>query len=149
MTAVQLVRSIEGLGSFGDYSPAAHAHVEGGLVAIAGQFATDGRGEFRYGAAAEEQARGAFESVGVALRAVGLGFEDVLKFTTYVVGRETIPAFMQARKQVFADIYPAGNYPPNTLLVVNGLVEERFVIEIEALAVRRLGAPSGSGAPRG
>ena len=41
---------------------------------------------------------------------------------------------MSARAAVFADIYPDGNYPPNTILVVNRLVEERLLIEIEAVA---------------
>jgi hypothetical protein len=43
---------------------------------------------------------------------------------------------MTARMEVFGEIYPDGKYPPNTLLLVPGLVEERFVVEVEALAVR-------------
>lgn len=121
---VRYMPTIEGLSLFGDYSPVA---VTDGLVAVAGQFGTDGTSP-------EEQVRGAFANVGTALAAAGLGFEDVVKFTTYVVGRETIPPFMSERKKVFAEIYPNGAYPPNTLLVVAGLVHEEFVVEIEALA---------------
>jgi enamine deaminase RidA (YjgF/YER057c/UK114 family) len=99
-----------------------------GLVAVAGQVGTDGTSP-------EDQVRSAFANVGKALNAAGLAFDDVIKFTTYVVGRETIPPFMSVRKEVFADIYPNGEYPPNTLLVVAGLVHEEFVVEIEALAV--------------
>lgn len=127
--------TVDGLASFGAYSPVATAG-SGELVAVAGQFCTDGNGDFRHGSDAGSQVRGAFENVGIALRAVGLDFENVFKFTTFVVGRGTIPEFMRVRKEMFADIYPEGIYPPNTLLVVNGLVEERFVVEIEALAVR-------------
>lgn len=126
---------IDGLASFGAYSPVAEAG-ESEIVAIAGQFGTDGDAQFRYGEDAAGQVRGAFESIGVALAAAGLGFSDVLKFTTYLVGRDTVPEFMQARKEVFAEIYPDGVYPPNTLLLVDGLVEERMVVEIEALAAR-------------
>ncbi|ORW64186.1 hypothetical protein AWC23_26475 [Mycobacterium saskatchewanense] len=104
--------------------------IAGGLVAVAGQFGTDGTSP-------EDQVRGAFDNVGRALGAAGLDFGDVIKFTTYVVGRQTIPAFMATRKEVFKRIYPGGVYPPNTLLVVAGLVEERFVVEIEALARTR------------
>lgn len=121
---VKHIPTVEGIGSFGDYSPVSIAD---GIVAVAGQFGTD----------AEDpagQVRGAFANVGKALAAVGLGFEDVIKFTTFVVGRETIPHFMATRKEVFAEIFPDGVYPPNTLLVVAGLVEKRFVVEIEALA---------------
>ncbi|MGU3501676.1 RidA family protein [Mycobacterium sp. C31M] len=121
---ISYIPTVEGLGSFGDYSPVSTAD---GLVAVAGQFGTDD-------ADPAGQVRGAFANVGKALAAAGLGFDDVVKFNTYVVGRETIPVFMATRKEVFAEIYPAGVYPPNTLLVVAGLVEERFVVEIEALA---------------
>jgi len=121
---VRYISQVEGLSLFGDYSPVA---VADGVVAIAGQFGTDGT-------TPEEQVRGAFVNVGKALAAAGLGFKDVIKFTTYVVGRETIPAFMSERKKVFAEIYPDGLYPPNTLLVVAGLVHEEFVVEIEAIA---------------
>lgn len=122
--AVRYLPTVEGLSKFGDYSPVA---VTEDLIAVAGQFGTDGTSP-------EEQVRGAFANVGTALAAAGLGFEDVIKFTTYVVGRETIPPFMSERKKVFAEIYPDGVYPPNTLLVVAGLVHEEFVVEIEALA---------------
>ncbi|WP_157897529.1 RidA family protein [Mycolicibacterium rutilum] len=115
---------VEGLSLFGDYSPVA---VTDGVVAVAGQFGTDGTSP-------EEQVRGAFANVGKALAAAGLGFSDVIKFTTYLVGRETIPPFMSERKKVFAEIYPEGVYPPNTLLIVAGLVHEEFVVEIEAIA---------------
>jgi len=42
---------------------------------------------------------------------------------------------MAVRKELFAKIYPAGKYPPNTLLIVDRLVGEQFLIEVEAIAV--------------
>ena len=125
--SIKYLYPVEGLKSFGDYSPVA---VSDELVVIAGQFGTDGEDP-------DSQVRGAFKNVGTALAAAGLGFDDVIKFTTYVVGRETLPHFMRIRKEVFAEIYPGGVYPPNTLLVVAGLVHEEFVVEIEALALRK------------
>lgn len=125
------------LASFGDYSPVSSAGEDpGSLVVIAGQFGTRADGRFVDDGTPHDQVRGAFANVGHALKAARLGFEDVIKFQTFLVGRETIPVFMETRREVFADIYPDGEYPPNTLLVVAGLVEERFVVEIEALAVR-------------
>ncbi|TYL51720.1 RidA family protein [Nocardioides sp. BGMRC 2183] len=126
---------VEGLAKFGQYSPVSEAGA-GELVVVAGQFGTDETAEFPHTDSAEDQVRGAFANVGRALAAAGLGFEHVVKFQTFLVGRETIPPFMETRREVFADIYPDGVYPPNTLLVVAGLVEERFVVEIEALAIR-------------
>lgn len=127
---INYIPTIEGIDSFGDYSPVSIAD---GLVAVAGQFGTEDPDP-------ASQVRGAFTNVGKALAAAGLSFDDVVKFNTYVVGRETIPVFMATRKEVFAEIYPSGVYPPNTLLVVAGLVEERFVVEIEALAQLKAGA---------
>ncbi|WP_405533957.1 RidA family protein [Streptomyces sp. NBC_00075] len=124
---------VPGLASFGDYSPLAEA---GELVVVAGQFGTDGAGALPADGDPAEQVRGAFANVGRALAHAGLGFADVLRFTTFLVGRETVPVFMETRKEVFAEIYPDGVYPPNTLLLVAGLVEERFVCEIEAVAYR-------------
>lgn len=130
---------VEGLAKFGDYSPVSEAGA-GELVVIAGQFGTDATAAFPRTDSAADQVRGAFANVGTALAAVGLGFEHVIKFQTFLVGRETVPVFMETRREVFAEIYPDGTYPPNTLLLVAGLVEERFCVEIEALAVRPAGA---------
>ncbi|OLT54595.1 hypothetical protein BJF89_16360 [Corynebacterium sp. CNJ-954] len=127
--------SVPELAKFGDYNAVSVANPKE-LVTVAGQFGTDSTGKFPRTDSAEDQVRGAFENVGHALKSAGLGFEDVIKFQTFLVGRETIDAFMKVRKEFFQDAYPDGVYPPNTLLVVAGLVEERFVAEIEALAVR-------------
>jgi len=122
--------------SFGAYSPLARVNTPRELIAIAGQLGADSGGNLTGDGDTAAQVRQVFHNIGTALEEAGLGFGDVLKFTTYVVGRETIPDFMTARTEVFAEIYPDGQYPPNTLLIVPGLVEERFVVEIEALAAR-------------
>ena len=48
---------------------------------------------------------------------------------------QDIEAFMAVRKELFVRIYPDGQYPPNTLLMVDRLVGEQFLIEVEAIAV--------------
>lgn len=134
-----MVEYISGNGkfaSFGAYSPLARASTPREIVAIAGQLGADRSGSLTGDGDTAAQVRQVFKNVGTALEEAGLGFGDVLKFTTYVVGRDTIPDFMATRMKVFAEIYPDGQYPPNTLLIVPGLVEERFVVEIEALAAR-------------
>lgn len=132
---IRYIPKIDALASFGAYSPVSMS-TGGDLVALAGQVGTNADGSFEHGADTAHQVRAAFDNLGKALAAVGLDFQHVLKFNTFLVGRETIPDFMDTRKKVFAEIYPNGEYPPNTLLLVSGLVEERFVVEIEALAVR-------------
>ena len=44
---------------------------------------------------------------------------------------------VKARAQLFPRIFPAASYPPNTLLIVDRLVKEEFLIEVEAVAVGR------------
>jgi enamine deaminase RidA (YjgF/YER057c/UK114 family) len=57
----------------------------------------------------------------------------VVKTSTFIVAGHPIEEFMEARAEVFEQIYPNAQYPPNTILVVNRLVEERLLIEIEAV----------------
>jgi len=122
------------LPKFGKYSTLGIG-TPGDVVVVAGQMGADSSGGFPTSDGAE-QVKMAFDNLGVALAAAGLGFEHVIGFRTYVVGREMIPEFMAGRVEKFAEIYPNGIYPPNTLLIIGGLVEQEALVEIEALAVR-------------
>jgi enamine deaminase RidA (YjgF/YER057c/UK114 family) len=131
--STQFIRRPKGLGEpLGRYSHVAVA--SGELVIVAGQTGIDEDGVVAAGLAA--QTRQAFHNLGRALEAAGVGYQDVIKTSTFLVGPDSIPEFMEARKSVFADIYPSGTYPPNTLLVVTRLVEEALLVEVEAIAVR-------------
>jgi enamine deaminase RidA (YjgF/YER057c/UK114 family) len=104
------------------------------LLFIAGQLAVNeagelvGKGDFR------AQMRQVFDNLGRALEAEGLGFASVTKFTTFLVHSQDIEGFMAVRQELFAKLYPNGKYPPNTLLIVDRLVGEQFLIEVEAIA---------------
>lgn len=117
----------------GAYSHIARARASE-LLFIAGQLAVNearelvGKGDFA------AQMSQIFDNLGRALETEGLGFANVTKFTTYLVHSQDIEAFMTVRKELFARIYPGGQYPPNTLLMVDRLVGEQFLIEIEAIA---------------
>ena len=69
-----------------------------------------------------------------AKAAVDVQSGDVVEFTTYVVGRSSIRGYLDGRGQVYPDIYPDGEFPTNTLLVVAGLVNEDLLVEIKAVA---------------
>jgi enamine deaminase RidA (YjgF/YER057c/UK114 family) len=71
---------------------------------------------------------------GRALLSEGLGFTNVTKFTAFLVHSQDVEGFMAVRKELFAKIYPGGQYPPNTLVMVDRLVGEQFLIEVEAIA---------------
>jgi enamine deaminase RidA (YjgF/YER057c/UK114 family) len=73
-------------------------------------------------------------NIGQVLDRAGVTFRDVVEFTSYLVGRESIPPFLTARTELFPTLYPDGDYPPNTLLVISGVVREEFLVEIKAVA---------------
>jgi enamine deaminase RidA (YjgF/YER057c/UK114 family) len=43
---------------------------------------------------------------------------------------------MSARSAIFPKLFPGGKYPPNTLLVIDRLVGEQYLIEVQTIAVR-------------
>ena len=57
----------------------------------------------------------------------------MVKFIAYVVGRESLPGYLQGRSEVYADIYPNGDFPTNTLTVVADLVNEDFPVKIKTV----------------
>jgi len=133
---VELIRQPDGLGvPLGRYS---HISVATGteIVTVAGQVGITEDGELAGDGGLAAQVWQAFQNLRTALTSQGLGLSDIFKLTTYLVGADNIPEFMTARTAAYAEFYPDGEYPPNTLLVVARLVEERFTVEVEALAIR-------------
>ena len=106
----------------------------GRLVYVAGQVGVNTAGELVGAGDAAAQTRQVLQNIGGVLEAAGAGFSNVVEFTTYVVGRSSVQGFIDGRNQIFPDIFPNGDYPPNTLLVVDGLVREEFLVEIKAVA---------------
>jgi enamine deaminase RidA (YjgF/YER057c/UK114 family) len=82
----------------------------------------------------EAQCSGVFEQIGTALKSQGAGWGNVVQFTTYLVHSQDIPRFMQWRLREFPRLFPGGAYPPNTLLVIDRLVGEPYLIEVQAVA---------------
>lgn len=78
------------------------------------------------------QARRCWEIVLAALADLGARAEDVVRTRTYLVTAESADAAAQAHGEIFAAIRPA-----STMLLVSGLLDPRWVIEVEADAVVR------------
>lgn len=117
----------------GQYSHVARARPEQ-LIIVAGQVALDERGELVGQDDFEAQMRQVFHNLERALTGVGAGLSNVMKFTTYLTRAEDLEAFRRVRQDLFAELYPEGRYPANTLLVVTRLVSSAFLVEIEAIA---------------
>ena len=106
----------------------------GKLLFIAGQVAVDRNGNPVGAGEVKAQTRQVFQNLAGVLSGTGASFSNVVEFTTYLVGRESVQPFIEARNDIFPTIYPGRDYPPNTLLIISGLVREEFLVEIKAVA---------------
>jgi len=99
------------------------------VATFAGQIATTATGTAPAGAA--EQTRLVFAAIGDLLASQGAGPADLIKLTTFVVGRENLAGFSAVRDEIYADWFPGGDFPSNTLILVAGLATESLLVEIE------------------
>jgi enamine deaminase RidA (YjgF/YER057c/UK114 family) len=106
----------------------------GPVLFIAGQVAVDARGAVVGKQDFDAQFQQVFDNLGAVLKGVDAGFDDVIKFTTFLVHSQDIEKFMKARAALFPRLFKGPLYPPNTLLVVDRLVKEEFLLEVEAVA---------------
>ncbi len=104
------------------------------LVFIAGQIAVGADGNFVGTDDVAAQTRQVYENIGKVLEGVGASFSNVVEFTTYLVGRESFEPYAQARSELFPTLFPDGDYPANTLLIISGLARPELLVEIKAVA---------------
>jgi enamine deaminase RidA (YjgF/YER057c/UK114 family) len=100
-------------------------------VYIAGQVALDPAGALVGPGDIRAQARQVFDNLQAALRAVGAGFEQVVKLNFYLVDATQLPAVREVRDQYVNTARP----PASTAVEVRRLVREDLLIEVEAVAV--------------
>jgi len=101
---------------------------------IAGQLSANAAGEIIGDGDFDAQCRQIFLNIRTALEACGLGWGNIVQFTTFLVDPRDIPKFMAFRLREFPGFFADGAYPPNTLLIVSRLVEEPFLVEVQAIA---------------
>ena len=82
----------------------------------------------------DAQCTGVFAQISEALKSAGAGWGNIVQFTTYLVHSQDIPKFMQWRLREFPRMFPDGKYPPNTLLIIDRLVQEPFLVEVQTIA---------------
>jgi enamine deaminase RidA (YjgF/YER057c/UK114 family) len=125
----------EGLGKpLGQYSQVARVKNPAEWLFIAGQLATDVAGNVVGADDFDAQCVQVFKNIEAALVSQGAGWHNVVQFTTYLVHSQDIPKFMAFRKREFPKLFPDGKYPPNTLLMIDRLVGEPFLIEVQPIA---------------
>lgn len=96
---------------------------------VAGQIPIAADGELVAPDAAA-QAEQVLDNLRAVVEAAGGTLDDVVKTTVYIVDHDDRAAVGAARRKYFGDPPPA-----NALVVVKGLADPRFLVEIEAIAL--------------
>ncbi len=82
----------------------------------------------------EAQCDQVFGNIEKVLIDADAGWGNVVQFTTYLINSNWIPQLMEYRLKHFPGMFKDGRYPPNTLLMVDRLVKEQFIVEVQAIA---------------
>ena len=82
----------------------------------------------------DAQCTGVFAQISEALKSAGAGWGNIVQFTTYLVHSQDISKFMKFRLREFPRMFANGAYPPNTLLMIDRLVQEGLLVEVQAVA---------------
>ena len=106
----------------------------GRLLFIAGQVSVDESGNLVGGQEIAAQVRQVFHNLELVLAGSGATFENVVQFTTYLVSPRDVQGYLDARLDIYKRVFPAEEFPTNTLLVIDQLVRPEFLIEVEAIA---------------
>jgi enamine deaminase RidA (YjgF/YER057c/UK114 family) len=104
------------------------------FVFIAGMLSADKAGNLVGVDDFDAQCDQVFGNLEAALKSVGASWGNIVQFTTYLVHSQDIPKFMKYRLREFPKMFANGAYPPNTLLMVDRLVQEPFLVEVQAVA---------------
>ena len=117
----------QGLAKPGTYS---HVIRAGNTVYIAGQTATDAQGNVVGRGDITAQSVQVFENLKAALASVGGTFADVASITVYITDARYRDPMREVRTRYLGD-----KLPTSTLLVVAGLADPEYLLEISATAV--------------
>ena len=116
------------------HQPTGYTHVvevtEGRPIYIAGQIALDPTGALVGPGDIRAQTRQVFQNLQAALQAVGVGLEQVVKLTYYLVDATQLPVVREVRDEFLNTDQP----PASTALEVRRLVRDDLLIEVDAVA---------------
>lgn len=110
-----------------------HVSRAGDTVYVAGQVGMRPGGDLA-GSDVVTQTRQAFWNVQHAIESQGLSMSCVGKLNTYLIDASDLEPFFDVRAEIFAELFPDGMYPPNTLVVVDALADAALRVEVEAVA---------------
>ncbi len=134
MTAEIIIYNPEELGPpMGQYTHVTRVKASEFLF-IAGMLSGDAAGNVIGEGDFDMQIAQVYRNIEAPLKSAGASWSSVVQFTTYLVHSQDIPKFMDFRLREFPKMFPDGKYPPNTLLIVDRLVKEPFLVEVQTIA---------------
>jgi enamine deaminase RidA (YjgF/YER057c/UK114 family) len=122
----------QGMVKPGAYTPVVTAQ-GGRTIYVAGQVSLDEKGEIVGRGDLMAQAEQVWRNVGLALKGAGATFNDLVKINVYVVNYK--PEYRDMLHQMRLRHVSKDNPPASTLVGVQALARDGFLIEIEAIAV--------------
>lgn len=134
LTTAQGAAAIERMNPSGLSTPTGYSHVVstrgGKTIYIAGQVALDAQGRIVGRGDLAAQTRQVFDNLGIALKAAGATFANVVKTNYYLRDASQVAIVREVRSRYFTSELPA-----STLIEVPRLAQQDFMIEIEVVAV--------------
>ena len=106
------------------------ATVSGNVISISGQVALDASGHLVGDGDPLVQAEQCLLNIEALIELAGATLADIVKLTCFITSADTYPAYAKAKLARFPVDAPAG-----TCVVVAALLDPRFLLEVEALAV--------------
>ncbi|HEY7066486.1 MAG TPA: RidA family protein [Chloroflexota bacterium] len=104
------------------------------LVFIAGQVAFDRDGNLVGPNDMRAQFGQVYANLQAAVEAAGGTMTNIVCLRTFLTRADDLPVFNACRAEHYPRLFPDGVYPPNTLLIINRLVNPALLLEIEAVA---------------
>lgn len=102
----------------------------GNLLHISGLLPLDQDGEVVGLEDVTAQYRKVWENIEIALKYVSADLKDLVKTSTYIVGRENIEPVREIRQELNPNPPPA-----STLILVAGLANDKCLVEVDAVAI--------------
>jgi 2-iminobutanoate/2-iminopropanoate deaminase len=103
----------------------------GDFVFLAGQCSMDENAQVVGAQDPDAQARQVFRNIEAVLACAGSTLADIVRLTCYAVS----PAAYEAYARVKSEIFPS-EAPAATTVIVSALLDRRFLLEVEATAIR-------------
>lgn len=101
---------------------------------ISGQTGGTAEGDIPEGI--EAQTAQTYLNILAVLQQAGMGYENIVKSTIYLVDEADWPGFSEASKPVIEEVRSKGGVDRTaTLVIVKSLLDPRYLVEIETIAV--------------